>query len=868
MIDLNKDEFITIKLMVNGSTGNTAKVVTIDPVTRLELIKNKHSVSGKSIEHNNKEDLIQKYKNIAESIDKLVKINKSKVSHENKVTKSKVKRASIKINREDLLYDISKIVPENKKIFSEHVNNVIIKDNNIVIDNINDEKLKINISKIIKKEIEKSTQNANLSTATVTSSAAITSNLSNSFATPAHKVIKFNDSNAQNNKRGNDEGSIDQDIDDNDNIKPKRFKSEINSTETEGKQVSFIVPSSSSSSGVANSGNKPLFATIPSMNDMSKTTNNAVSNSPPIGSGGAKPALSFGTKRSNENKEESSNLSKFSFGSTTTNTNSALPSISFAKPGEIKPETSAIEKPKFSFGTTANESTNETKPIFSFGSSSEKKSQAKPVFGSSIVEKKQEEKPAFAFESLASEKTENLKPSFGFGGVDSSDKKEEIKPLSIFGSLSKGKKDDFKPAFAFGSSSEETKDSKPKSVFGSLPTENNGIKPSFGFGGMPIGKKDDNKPTTLFSSLTAEKKEDDKPSSSFENVLSGNKSAFSFGSSGLDSKNNKSDSPEKNNETKSSAALDKPTVSRFDPSPPVSNQTATKVTSRFDPSPLNSQPVSRFESTASKSVFGQSSEQPSSVKPAGATGFNFGSNVSAAETKNEGTAKSVFGLGSASSSVAPASTTQQGFSFGSKPSLISNASPKLAFGKPPPGTNTGSSFNFGQSAAVGNGTAPGTSAVPFNLGASGSLNSNNNTGNASSFNNSQFGNTLAQPNPNLHKPVTGFNFGNSSTVGGSQLNFNLSNKFKSPTPPVGPMGATMPQQNTFNPNSNLNFSFSSNASTNVSVPFANSVSPPMQNPQASPNMMFGGFNQSNQQSNVHAGGAAPVGRRIAKLRRR
>ncbi|KAL6930040.1 hypothetical protein ACO0SA_001447 [Hanseniaspora valbyensis] len=814
----NDENIVTIKLTLDNHNNNTAKVVKIDPITRLKLIKNKQDLKQQEIKKEEveqesgiekKEELLNKYKKIADQIDFLVKNNKSNTV--NKITKNKKKTKTIKINKDDLIYDVSLFPNKDTKPKSSIINNVIIKDNNIVIDNINDENLKINISNIINREIEKSTQNSNLNSSIAASvSTSSVNTIGSTFATPASKVINFN-TNGNNNVNGSvnkinnkiNQEKEDHDDDDEGGRKKKRARTEDSSSNAK-------IPSATTNFGNKATAEKP-----------------------------ASESFNF-AKKETEKKPVPSTTPSFNFGG--------------SNPIETKPS-----QPVFSFGKSDNAVITDNKvvsntvaantpPTFSFGSSTEKKEEANT---NNDDKKEPVNKSGFGLDLGVKKEDATKIPSFSFGFTNGTEKKEETKPSFNFGTA---KKEESKPAFNFGTEKKED-DTKPPFGFGSEKKENDTIiKPSFGGLGNSVSEKTDNAPLG------------DKPTS-----------AFSFGTA--TSTNNPSSRFNPGNTAPATNGI----------TPASATTATTKPASRFDPTPVGDKPVSRFEAAnrdnkaPASTGFNFGGDKPASKLP-GSTTFNFGSSASngAVDAVNGGAPKSTFGLSSVSSSLTPSNSMKPSFNFGSTNNTNNNnTNAKLPFGNTGPAlgqaTNTNTKFNFGQTASTTNAGIPNSG---FNFGSTNNNNNINTPGtNSSSFGTSQNNfankppiNSISQPNPMLHKPVTGFNFGGSNNNNNSagQLNFNLSDKFKSPTPPVPQMGAALSQQTSFNPSTNLNFSFSNNNSVGAVSPIGSSVSPQMQNPQ---NMMFGGFNQQQQQQQpqqggMNLGGSAPIGRRIAKLRRR
>mmetsp|Transcript_6618 Transcript_6618/g.8338 ORF Transcript_6618/g.8338 Transcript_6618/m.8338 type:complete len:594 (-) Transcript_6618:5035-6816(-) len=143
-------------------------------------------------------------------------------------------------------------------------------------------------------------------------------------------------------------------------------------------------------------------------------------------------------------------------------------------------------KPAFSFGSSTAGKNDEPKPAFSFGSSTEKKDESKPAFsfGSASTENKDESKPAFSFGAS----TSNSDNKGIFSGSSTSD--STPKP------------------FSFGSENKETKDEKPKSSlqFSFNPPSQSSEKPAFSFGssnpGTPLFGNNNSTPSFTFNSTS------------------------------------------------------------------------------------------------------------------------------------------------------------------------------------------------------------------------------------------------------------------------------------------------------------------------------------------------------------------------------
>ncbi|CCE63582.1 hypothetical protein TPHA_0F00960 [Tetrapisispora phaffii CBS 4417] len=213
----------------------------------------------------------------------------------------------------------------------------------------------------------------------------------------------------------------------------------------------------------------------------------------------------FGLKSTTNDKSETPKTENpFTFGkstvsatSTTDSGSKPVPSFSFgAKKDEVK-ETSPVETPKFSFGTTTKSGPTTT-PSFSFGNSEKKdnaddrenNNTAKPSQGfsfslpssSNTSETKEEsnpvasqDKPAnggFSFkipDSASKTEESGKKFSFSFGSNPSQESSnEEKKPAFTFGTstATEEKKETMKPAFSFGQSNS----SMPSFSFGKPTT--------------------------------------------------------------------------------------------------------------------------------------------------------------------------------------------------------------------------------------------------------------------------------------------------------------------------------------------------------------------------------------------------------------
>mmetsp|Transcript_6619 Transcript_6619/g.8347 ORF Transcript_6619/g.8347 Transcript_6619/m.8347 type:complete len:610 (-) Transcript_6619:5035-6864(-) len=159
-------------------------------------------------------------------------------------------------------------------------------------------------------------------------------------------------------------------------------------------------------------------------------------------------------------------------------------------------------KPAFSFGSSTAGKNDEPKPAFSFGSSTEKKDESKPTFSfGASTEKKDESKPAFSFGSASTENKDESKPAFSFGASTSnSDNKGIFSGSSTSDSTPK--------PFSFGSENKETKDEKPKSSlqFSFNPPSQSSEKPAFSFGssnpGTPLFGNNNSTPSFTFNSTS------------------------------------------------------------------------------------------------------------------------------------------------------------------------------------------------------------------------------------------------------------------------------------------------------------------------------------------------------------------------------
>ena len=745
MTESNKS--LTLKLSLTEKP--LSSIIDIDPITRLNLINEKQILKSRNTdvistkEPKDKSFLLKKYKQIAENLNKLVTSKET----QKKVTKPSKNAQTISFDPNDFVYDLSKYDNADES-------------NHIIIDNIEDSKFKINISNIINKEIEKSTQKSNSSINNIsTSFKPIPSGnpTPTSFATPADKVINFNTSHA--NKHAKPSNDIDE--------QPARKRKMNAGTAVDSKRVAFDLNGPTSLLGEDNKqdGAKQLSFLTGSENNKSGLS---------FGLGDDKKASSgFGLKR-NKDSEEVKNT-QFSFGAVAEKKDDVKPSFGFGASTEKKDDA----KPAFSFGAST-ENKQETKPTFGFGASTEKKDDVKPSFGfGASTEKKDDAKPAFSF-GASTEKKDEVKPAFSFG--TSTEKKEETKPAFSFDASTENKqetkpsfgfgataeqKDDAKPAFSFGTSTEKKEETKPAFSFGASTENKQETKPSFGFG-APTEKKEETKPAFSFGAA-AGKKEDVKP-------------AFSFGAT---SANPKPAADSAFSTNAGSGLSSEKTASRFEGFG-ASNESA-KPKSRFDPTPV--------------------------AKSSAPSGFNFGVNKPAV---------SPFG------NTAPVDN---------KPAIAS-----------PFGTNNNSITP----------SMPGFSRFENNTPV-----------------NQQTGMPPQSTNPDVFKPVSGFNFAaptqpnmlsglNSSNTSQSpgQLNFNINSKFKSMSPPQ--------QAQNFQPGA-MNFSFGG-ALPSTNANNMNGSLPPTSNngmngfggTSASGNMAFGGFGGGQQTMN----NGAVNGRRIAKLRKR
>ena len=450
MTESNKS--LTLKLSLTEKP--LSSIIDIDPITRLNLINEKQILKSRNTdvistkEPKDKSFLLKKYKQIAENLNKLVTSKET----QKKVTKPSKNAQTISFDPNDFVYDLSKYDNADES-------------NHIIINNIEDSKFKINISNIINKEIEKSTQKSNSSINNIsTSFKPIPSGnpTPTSFATPADKVINFNTSHA--NKHAKPSNDIDE--------QPARKRKMNAGTAVDSKRVAFDLNGPTSLLGEDNKqdGAKQLSFLTGSENNKSGLS---------FGLGDDKKASSgFGLKR-NKDSEEVKNT-QFSFGAV----------------AEKKDDV----KPSFGFGATA-EKKDDAKPAFSLGASTEKKDEVKPAFSfGTSTEKKEETKPAFSF-GASTENKQETKPSFGFGAP--TEKKEETKPAFSFGAAA-GKKEDVKPAFSFGATSANPKPAadsafstnagsglsseKTASRFEGFGASNESAKPKSRFDPTPVAK--------------------------------------------------------------------------------------------------------------------------------------------------------------------------------------------------------------------------------------------------------------------------------------------------------------------------------------------------------------------------------------------
>ncbi|KAL6943508.1 hypothetical protein ACO0OE_003396 [Hanseniaspora uvarum] len=857
MTESNKS--LTLKLSLTEKP--LSSIIDIDPITRLNLINEKQILKSRNTdvistkEPKDKSFLLKKYKKIAENLNKLVTSKET----QKKVTKPSKNAQTISFDPNDFVYDLTKYDNADES-------------NHIIIDNIEDSKFKINISNIINKEIEKSTQKSNSSINNIsTSFKPIPSGnpTPTSFATPADKVINFNTSHA--NKHAKPSNDIDE--------QPARKRKMNAGTAVDSKRVAFDLngPTSLLVEDNKQDGAKQLSLLTGSENNKSGLS---------FGLGDDKKASSgFGLKR-NKDSEEVKNTQfsfgavaekkddvkpSFGFGATTEKKDDAKPAFSFGASTEKKDETkpafsfgAAAEKkedvkPAFSFG--ASTENKENKPAFSFGTSTEKKEETKPAFSfGAAAEKKEDVKPAFSFGASTKNKQET-KPTFGFSA--STENKQETKPTFGFGASTE-KKDDAKPSFGFGASTEKKDDAKPTFSFGASTENKQEAKPTFGFGAS-TEKKDDTKPSFGFGA-TAEKKDDAKPTFGFgastENKQE-TKPTFGFGASA-----------EKKDDTKPSFGFGATAEKKDDAKPAFSFGASTENKQETKPSFSFGALTEKKEETKPAFSFGAAAEKKEDVKPA----FSFGATSSAnpkpatdsafstnagSGLSSEKTASRFEGFGASNESAKPKSR------FDPTPVARSSAPSGFNFGVNKPAVSP-----FGNTAPVDNKPAI---ASPFGT------NNNSITPSMPGFSrfenntpvNQQTGMPPQSTNPDVFKPVSGFNFAaptqpnmlsglNSSNTSQSpgQLNFNINSKFKSMSPPQ--------QAQNFQPGA-MNFSFGG-ALPSTNANNMNGSLPPTSNngmngfggTSASGNMAFGGFGGGQQTMN----NGAVNGRRIAKLRKR
>lgn len=810
MSTYNDDSTVTVRISLQDS--NRTKIVKIDPVARMQLVKAKQELNdleaSEELAHKNKKELMENYKAIANKIDDLVRDYKSAALAKNKVAKPSRKTSkSIKLNRDDLMYDIDGVSNNKDKTKRFATNNVIIKENNIIIDNINDENLKINISNIINREIDKSTKQSRLNSVVESAAQLGTVNAKPTFTTPASKVLSFPAStkNEDVNKSEDEEDGG-----------PRKRKKRATTSDLLDKKVNFVVPQIKLNENTI--ADKNPLGTQPQFNLGGIKANNEFSKPPSLGLGGSPAA-----------DNNSIPTSTFSFkNAASKDDDKPAPSFSLAKKYEKPPAV-----PAFNFGGAKSAENKPSQSTFSFTQG-----------GNNLVK---DTKPASLFAEAVKKEETGTPPNFGLDLTKNSD--QETKPKFSFGTNA-----DSKPTL----SANEPKSSASKSFLPAISNNGPGSKPLF--------------------SVADDKKE-------------GNQSKqFPFSSA-------KQSLPSKEQPTQPSTvfpSLDKP-ASRFNPgssdtfsaSKPGSRfeapSLAEKPNSRFDPTPVGEKPLSSFAPQNNNPVLGFASGTKNENKiPA----FDIKSSIATGENgTSKQPASSAFNFSGSGSSVANVALSEPkpGFAFGQPQQSINSSNsvkPEFSFGGSNAATQNTTASSAGKLLSSSNSSAngepkfsfgqPSTSKPPVTGNLQSTFNFGQNNNNASGFgdNTNKFINNTP-PNPLLQKPVSGFNFETNNSIGAGQLNFNLSNKFKSPTPPVPQMSVNLPQQASFNPSSTLNFSFSSNNANNAGTPFGKSLSPPMNSNQNPPNMMFGGFNQQQpQQGSPNLGGSAPVGRRIAKLRRR
>lgn len=800
-MSIHKDEnTVTVKIALHDS--KRTKIVKIDPVARLQLMKAKQELNEEAddeLANEMKNKLMDNYKKIAARIDILVKSHKSSALAKNKVAKPPRKTSkSIRLNRADLLYDIEGVSNEDDKDKRGTKNNVIMKENNIIIDNINDENLRINISNIINREIEKSTQQSSLNAVLETAAQPGTIGAKASFTTPASKVTSFSVCTSEKdvNDLEEEEG-------------PRKRKKRTATTDAADKKVDFLVPQIKQNKSAA--AEKNLSSKKPLFNLGGMRANNEITKLPSLGLGASQAP--------EDNRKDASTISfknKVSAGE-----DKPATSFNFAKKND---NTSAM--PAFNLGGTKSVGADDSKGTFPF------------TQGDNNPAK--DSKPPSSFNSADIKKVANDSAKLALGLQNTSD--QEIKPKFSFGTHANSKPTlpaDVTKSSASTALLPEPPNNAPESqpLF-DLSDKSGKQQFSFSSGKQSITSKE--QPSTAFTSL-------DKPVSRFNPASTG------------------------------TAASNKP-GSRFE-----APSLAEKPNSRFDPTPVGDRPLSSFVPQNNKPVFGFASgakdenQKPAfdvkasiataengTIKQPASSAFKFSGSGITMPNVAQSESKSGFSLGQPPGSISSSNSAKPEFNFsGSSASAEnnnSNATPGKLFNSNNNPTNGESKFSFGQ---------PSASKPPVTSNLQSTFNFGQNNNNSSHFgDNSNKFITNTPPNPLLQKPVTGFNFESNNNSAAGQLNFNLSNKFKSPTPPVPQMNVNLPQQGSFNPSSTLNFSFSSNNANSNGTPFGKSLSPPMNSNQNPPNMMFGGFNQQSQQASPNIGGSAPVGRRIAKLRRR
>eukprot|EP01135_Chromosphaera_perkinsii_P010499 Nk52_evm9s2152 gene=Nk52_evmTU9s2152 len=326
-------------------------------------------------------------------------------------------------------------------------------------------------------------------------------------------------------------------------------------------------------------------------------------------------------------------------------------------------------------------------------------------------------------------KPSETKPAFSFGSSTSADKASEPANSGVSGfggfgktSSSETKPSETKPAFSFGSSASADKASEPASSgasgFGGFGKAKSESSAGFsGFGSQPEKKENVDMPTTApvaspFAPVTSAPPSSGETSSIFGKA-SASTSAFGF---------NKKEEKKEDTNSSVKSPFTFGATSVVSEAPSSATTTSAPAPFTFGGSSADAQPSSTGTAT---SAFGGSSTttQPASTGP---SPFTFGGSSSSAQQKEN--SSSTFAFGASTAATQPASTTgSSAFAFGGGASTTAQpntqadsttSSTPFAFGG---ADKPAGAFSFGSNdpaTSASAAPAPVTAPTTFNFGAS------------------------------------------------------------------------------------------------------------------------------------------------------